>query len=330
MFNAFVLLWPGDILFHYAICGLVLLAFRSISPKKLLLGSLVCLSLLVIIQNKDFYTEKQKILRGEVAALLDTSIVKLTSAQKKSIAEMNAIKNKYNPKNRKITIENQIHTFRSGYFTLFKYQANKSVLSQTYGFYYFHFFDVLVFMFAGMAFFKMGILQGDASIKIYAWMAGIGLILGLGLSYLHLRPLLLFKFDNYESIKYKSFEIYELQRYVRSVGIFGFIMLAYKSFWLKRFFDLMRPVGQMAFTNYLSQSFVCGIIFYGCGMGLFGKFERYELYYIVLVIWLIQIVWSYIWLKYFRFGPVEWLWRSLTYWKLQPLKKEIIYEPLLY
>jgi uncharacterized protein len=83
----------------------------------------------------------------------------------------------------------------------------------------------------------------------------------------------------------------------------------------------MQPVGQMAFTNYLSQSFMCGLFFYGSGLGKFARLQRYELYYVVVIVWLIQIVWSHLWLRYFRFGPMEWLWRSLTYWKLQPFRK---------
>ena len=81
----------------------------------------------------------------------------------------------------------------------------------------------------------------------------------------------------------------------------------------------MRPVGQMAFTNYLMQSIICGFIFYGIGFGMYAQLQRYEVYYVVGVVWLLQIVYSHIWMHYFRFGPFEWLWRSLTYWKRQPM-----------
>ena len=84
---------------------------------------------------------------------------------------------------------------------------------------------------------------------------------------------------------------------------------------------MMRPVGQMAFTNYLMQSLLVGLFFYGIGFGMFGKLQRFEIYYVVAATWILQIIWSHIWLKYFRFGPLEWCWRSLTYWKLQPFKK---------
>lgn len=58
------------------------------------------------------------------------------------------------------------------------------------------------------------------------------------------------------------------------------------------------------------------------GFGMFGKRQRHEIYYVVAVTWTLQIIWSHLWLKFFRFGPPEWLWRSLTYWKKQPFRKE--------
>lgn len=84
---------------------------------------------------------------------------------------------------------------------------------------------------------------------------------------------------------------------------------------------MMRPVGRMAFSNYLLQSIICGLIFYGIGFGMFGKMQRYELYYVVVSVWVFEIILSHLWMRYFSFGPFEWLWRSLTYWKKQPFLK---------
>ena len=128
-------------------------------------------------------------------------------------------------------------------------------------------------------------------------------------------------FNNYEIIKQTKFELYEVARTIRSIGVFAVIMLLYKSGLFKWLFALMRPVGQMAFTNYLMQSLLVGLFFYGIGFGMFGKLERYEIYYVVAATWTLQIIWSHIWLRYFRFGPLEWAWRSLTYWKKQPFRK---------
>ena len=80
-------------------------------------------------------------------------------------------------------------------------------------------------------------------------------------------------------------------------------------------------VGQLAFTNYLVQSIICTLFFYGYGLGYYNRLSLYQLYFVVGAVWVFQIIFSVIWLRYYRFGPFEWLWRSLTYWKMQPMKK---------
>ena len=79
-------------------------------------------------------------------------------------------------------------------------------------------------------------------------------------------------------------------------------------------------VGRLALTNYLAQTFICTFIFYGWGLGKFGTFERKEQLLLVLCIWIFQILFSILWMKKFRLGPFEWLWRSLTHGSLQKLK----------
>ena len=83
----------------------------------------------------------------------------------------------------------------------------------------------------------------------------------------------------------------------------------------------LAAVGQMAFTNYIMQTLICNILFLGFGFSLYGTLERYELYYIVFSVWIFQLIMSPIWLRYFRFGPLEWIWRTLTYWQKQPFRK---------
>jgi uncharacterized protein len=66
---------------------------------------------------------------------------------------------------------------------------------------------------------------------------------------------------------------------------------------------------------------ICAFEFYGFGLGLYGQLERYELYYVVGAIWLFQLIVSPLWLKHYRFGPLEWLWRTLTYLERQPMRR---------
>jgi uncharacterized protein len=77
----------------------------------------------------------------------------------------------------------------------------------------------------------------------------------------------------------------------------------------------------MAFTNYLVQTVICTTIFYGHGFGLFGSVERTGQILIVLAVWALQLWYSPLWLRHFRFGPAEWLWRSLTYGRPQPMRR---------
>jgi uncharacterized protein len=98
------------------------------------------------------------------------------------------------------------------------------------------------------------------------------------------------------------------------------LMIVVKAGALKWLTSRLSAVGQMAFSNYITHSVVCGFLFYGYGLGLMGQLQRYQLYFIVLAIWTVQLIVSPIWLRHFQFGPLEWGWRSLTYWKRQPMR----------
>lgn len=78
-------------------------------------------------------------------------------------------------------------------------------------------------------------------------------------------------------------------------------------------------MGRMALTNYLMQSIICTTIFYGYGFGMFNRLSRVEQLGIVLGIWAFQMVFSALWIKVFRFGPFEWIWRTVSYWRFQPM-----------
>jgi uncharacterized protein len=77
----------------------------------------------------------------------------------------------------------------------------------------------------------------------------------------------------------------------------------------------------MAFSNYIMTSTICAVLFTGYGFRLYGTLERYQLYFVVIAISVFQMVASPIWLRHFRFGPLEWCWRSLTYWKQPPFRR---------
>lgn len=98
------------------------------------------------------------------------------------------------------------------------------------------------------------------------------------------------------------------------------ILLMRNKMWRKLLTPL-QSVGRMALTNYILQSVICTFLFYSYGLGLFNQVGPALGVTIAIIIFIIQVIGSHLWLNYFRFGPLEWLWRSLTYGKWEPIKK---------
>ena len=145
--------------------------------------------------------------------------------------------------------------------------------------------------------------------RLYWAMLGLGYGIGLTVNVLETRWIMDHQFS---AVSFAQAHIsYDLGRLAMTVGHLGALLLFVRSGalgWLRRAFA---AVGQMAVTNYLAHSVVCGFLF--IGLGWYNTLERHELYYVVAAIWAAQLVISPLWLRHFRFGPVEWLWRSLTY-----------------
>ncbi len=98
-------------------------------------------------------------------------------------------------------------------------------------------------------------------------------------------------------------------------------MLICKSGVMKRLRFLLASVGRTALSNYLLTSILCTLLFNGYGLGWFARFERAQLIWIVFGVWAVNLTVTPLWLRYFRQGPAEWLWRSLTYQERQPLAR---------
>jgi uncharacterized protein len=180
-------------------------------------------------------------------------------------------------------MEKNLEKSTSSYQAVYEYRTNRYT-DQLVQYLFFGIWDVLLFMFLGMAFFKMGVLTGNASVKTYLLMTIIGLGVGLTVSYFRLQQIVDAKFNWFDYTKQVGFSSYELSRTFRSIGILGLIMLLYKSGLFKWLFSMLRPVGQMAFTNYLMQSLMCALFYYGIGFGMYGKLQRHEICYIISVL----------------------------------------------
>ncbi|WP_163778069.1 DUF418 domain-containing protein [Myxococcus vastator] len=104
------------------------------------------------------------------------------------------------------------------------------------------------------------------------------------------------------------------------VYVAGITLLFQRATW-QRALGLLAPAGRMALTNYLSQTVISLLIFYGYGLGQAGKRGPFACVVICVGVFGVQALWSHLWLSRFRFGPVEWAWRSLTYGKAQPMRR---------
>src|SRR5262249_58328655 len=105
------------------------------------------------------------------------------------------------------------------------------------------------------------------------------------------------------------------------LGLVSALVLLYKAGVFRRLFRRLEAAGQMAFTNYILQTVICTLVFFGYGLNYFAELEFYQLFFVVLGIWVLQLIISPLWLHYFLYGPLEWLWRSLTYWRVQPFPR---------
>jgi uncharacterized protein len=110
-------------------------------------------------------------------------------------------------------------------------------------------------------------------------------------------------------------------RFCVALGYASALILLVRSTRMPTLVARFAVVGRMALTNYLGTTLIATTLFYGYGFGLFGWLSRAELYGVVVMIWLFILAWSPVWLRRHRYGPAEWLWRSLTRASLQPMRK---------
>ncbi len=108
-----------------------------------------------------------------------------------------------------------------------------------------------------------------------------------------------------------------------ALGISAVVVILWKGGAMKKVLSAFAPVGRMALTNYLMQTVICVLIFYGYGLGKFGSFGALEATITAALIVAFQLLVSSLWLRYFTYGPVEWIWRQLTYWQRLKLRKPV-------
>ena len=175
-------------------------------------------------------------------------------------------------------------------------------------------------MLVGMGLYKLGVFSAALPARTYKKMILAGLIFGL--------PLIIAGVWYHEATDWAlevgflgGMQFNYWGSLLVALGWVGAVMLfcqGWSESWLYR---SLAATGQMALSNYLMQTLICTTLFYGHGLGLYGSVERTGQILIVFAVWAVQLLWSPWWMARFRFGPFEWLWRSLTYWRLQPIRR---------
>ncbi|UYV15620.1 DUF418 domain-containing protein [Porphyrobacter sp. ULC335] len=180
-------------------------------------------------------------------------------------------------------------------------------------------FETLPLMLIGIALYRLGFFSGAFDrAKMVRW-GWIGTIAG-GLAHLGIGlAVKTYGFSYYSTLA--GFVAWStLPRLWMVVGLAA-LLVAYApsaTGWLG---ERVRAAGRAAFTNYLGTSVVMMFVFHGWALGLFGQLNRPQLYIVVVLAWVLMLAWSKPWLDRYRYGPLEWLWRCLTYRTLFPLKK---------
>ncbi|MFD2829045.1 DUF418 domain-containing protein [Corticicoccus populi] len=278
-----ILLWYGDILWTYAVAGIFLLLFYKLSPKTNLITGIVILSAGTV------FTLLIAGLGSMMGDIEGTSSFRLWFDMQETILNGSYI---------------DVIIMNSSIMTLMLFQAFVTVP------------NVLAMFLIGLYAAQKGIFQNlDAHRTLINRTAVIGLSVGLpvkilsgyGLTYGGMDPF-------WSSIGILANTLGGPLMALSYIALF--IIIARKT---KVFVKLLQPVGQMALTNYISQTVIMLIIFYG--FNFFNQVSPVWFIPIVISVFIFQIGFSHIWMRIFRYGPLEWLWRSFTYLKLMPIKR---------
>ncbi len=296
------LLWYGDILVTYAICGMVAYLFRKLPPRLLLALGL----LLVAVASAAFLSSgfSMPVWReGAVAELRDDSWTPLPKA-----------------------VEQELADYRGGWLDQMGHRVPAAIAFQTFVFLIWTGWRAGGMMLIGMALYKLGVFSATRSRAFYLGLVAVGAFVGI--------PAIIYgvhrNFAAHWDIKYSLFLGGQYNYWASilvALGWVGLVMLACRAAVVGALTRCLGAVGRMALTNYLLQTLICTSIFYGHGLGLFGSFNRVQQILTVVAVWAVALVLSPLWLRFFRFGPFEWLWRSLTYQQIQPILRTVSSAP---
>lgn len=301
-----LLLWPGDIVFFYALLGFLLLPLRKLSDKALLVtGGILVLSPILLYAAKMKWPalNTPADFMFETGGKLDQHLLNAELSTDQSIAS---------------------YLRTASWWELLK--ADISGFFYRYGYLFFvsRIPKVLGMFLVGYALGRSGFYKNIAQHKktLYIIMVA-GLLIGLPANYF-LAHYMSTATPDYFMLKPAG--LYQTIAYALGVvplalAYVSLFMLAYRSAAGKKSLSVLAPVGKMAFSNYILQTLIGNFVFLGAGLGMMEKVGPVCYTIFGILVFGCQILLSRTWLNYFHYGPVEWLWRSATYRKWQPMKK---------
>jgi uncharacterized protein len=311
-------LWAGDILYSYAVVGLMLFPFRKVGPKRLMVAGLLLMAVQVpktVMRDLQDRSTREKAAAADAAASAGTKLTEDQVSDQKTWEE-------WLKRNKPAASEiaKEVADYHAGYWKLFLRRQADVVDHESRQFYRYSFLDVSSMMLLGMGLIKLGFFSATRSYREYAAVAFVGYLTGISVNSYTAYQYVQVNFEWWRVGPGSLDFLYDFERLMVALAHASVLMMILKAGAMGWLTSRLAAVGQMALSNYLFDSIACTTLFHGFGFGLFGKLERYQIYVVLLAIWTFQLIVSKIWLAHFRFGPLEWLWRSLTYWQRQPMR----------
>lgn len=301
----FYLIWFGDILFGYAIIGLVAFAFRELPPRTLITCGVILLIVEFVIMT---------VMAFAVAGLAEA--VAHPGAKRDVIASWNAMTS-YASVPTPSQLREQLALIRGPWSGVVAHQTGDHltdplIFTLMFG------PETLGYMLLGMAGLKSGFLTGAWDDARYLRIATIGFAVGIPLYLLLAWQLFAANFTVPSLFAYSMAGTVPV-RPIMIVAIAATVVLLTRGH--GPLTQRIEAAGRAAFTNYLGTSLLMTGLFYGWGLGWFGTLDRAELWLVVIAMWLLMLAWSKPWLDRFRYGPFEWLWRSLSRGRWEPMRR---------
>jgi uncharacterized protein len=297
------LIWMGDILLMYALIGFLLILFRKARPRTLLIWAVILIAIPLLFTAAATGLVELGRAMPAGATQIDQAFAQAEAGYTADLARASRV---YTSGTFLAVTEQRIYDYSSMGLTSF------FVLG----------FNVLAMFLVGVWFGKRQVFQDlEANRPRFRKLLIWGLIVGIvGNATYATLIMTLPRFNPNWTLLLATVAQGAGAPLLCLAYLSALALLSLRPAWGARL-KVLAPVGQMALTNYLMQSIICTLIFYGYGLGLFGQVGPAAGILLTVVIYLIQIPVSHWWMKRFRYGPAEWLWRSLTYLKPQPMRR---------